>query len=155
MAAGLYRSRALLHAYRSDITPDQRKAALRDLEEAIRHEPDKALKVRDHVDRAKLFFAGGQAQEALAACDAALALLPDDAAAHRVRISALMELKRYDEVLASADAYIARGKPSAEIFEIRGLAREGRQAIHRGDRRLQRGARAHAGMRRRPRAPGC
>ena len=89
----------------SDITPDQRKAALRDLEEAIRHEPDKALKVRDHVDRAKLFFAGGQSQEALAACDAALALLPDDAAAHRVRISALMELKRYDEVLASADAY--------------------------------------------------
>ena len=138
MAAGLYRSRALLHAYRSDITPDQRKAALRDLEEAIRHEPDKALKVRDHVDRAKLFFAGGQAQEALAACDAALAILPDDAAAHRVRISALMELKRYDEVLASADAFIARGKPSAEIFEIRGLAREGRRQLHRGGRRLQR-----------------
>ena len=61
VAAGLYRSRALLHAYRSDITPDQRKAAIRDLEEAIRHEPDKALKVRDHVDRARLFFAGGQA----------------------------------------------------------------------------------------------
>ena len=116
-----------------------------DLEEAIRQEPDKVLKVRDHVDRAKLFFAGGQSQEALAACDAALALVPDDAAAHRVRISALMELKRYDEVLASADAYIARGKPSAEVFEIRGLAREGRQAIHRGGRRLQPGARAHAG----------
>ena len=110
VAAGLYRSRALLYAYRSDITPDQHKAAIRDLEEAIRQEPDKALKVRDHVDRAKLFFAGGQSQEALAACDAALAILPDDAAAHRVRISALMELKRYDEVLASADAYIARGK---------------------------------------------
>ena len=44
-----------------------------------------------------------------------------------MRISALMELKRYDEVLASADAYIARGKPSAEIFEIRGLAREARR----------------------------
>ena len=127
VAAGLYRSRALLHAYRSDITPDQRKAAIRDLEEAIRHEPDKALKVRDHVDRAKLFFAGGQAQEALAACDAALAILPDDAAAHRVRISALMELKRYDEVLTSANAFIARGQRSAEIFEIRGLAREGRR----------------------------
>ena len=47
--AGLYRSRALLHAYRSDITPDQRDAALRDLEEAIRQEPDKAQKASDHV----------------------------------------------------------------------------------------------------------
>ncbi len=127
VAAGLYRSLALLYAYRSDITPDQRKAAIRDLEAAIGHEPDRALKVRDHVDRAKLFFAGGQAQETLAACDAALAILPDDAAAHRVRISALMELKRYDEVLTSASAFIARGQRSAEIFEIRGLAREGRR----------------------------
>jgi tetratricopeptide (TPR) repeat protein len=33
-----------------------------------------------------------------------------------------MELKRYDAVLASADAYLARGKPIAEILEIRGLA---------------------------------
>ena len=127
VAAGLYRSRALLHAYRSDITPAQHDAALRDLDAALRQEPDQALKVRDHVDRAKLFFAGRQSQEALAACDAALKLAPDDAEAHRVRISALMELKRYDEVLASADTYIARGKPSANVFEIRGLAREARR----------------------------
>ena len=127
VAAGLYRSRALLYAYRGDITPGQHDAALRDLEEAIRQGPDKFLKVRDHVDRAKLFFAVRESQQALAACDAALALVPDDSAAHRVRISALMEMKRYDEVLASADAYIARGKPSAEVFEIRGLAREGQR----------------------------
>jgi tetratricopeptide (TPR) repeat protein len=63
----------------------------------------------------------------LAACEAALELAPDDAEAHRVRISALMELKRYDAVLASADTYIARGKPSAKVFEIRGLARETRR----------------------------
>lgn len=127
MLAGLYRNRALLRAYRSDIAPDQRKSALRDLEETIRLEPDKAMKVRDHVDRAKLFFAGGQAREALAASDAALAIIPDDAEAHRMRISSLMELKRYDEVLTSTDAYIARGKGSAVIFEIRGLAREARK----------------------------
>ena len=35
-----------------------------------------------------------------------------------------MELKRYDAVLASADAYLARGKPIAEILEIRGLAHQ-------------------------------
>jgi tetratricopeptide (TPR) repeat protein len=127
VAAGLHRSRALLYAYRSDITPDQRAAAIRDLEAAIRHEPDKVLKVWDHVDRAKLFFAGGEALEALAACDTGLTILADDAPAHRVRISALMELKRYDEVLTSANAFIARGQRSAEIFEIRGLAREGRR----------------------------
>ena len=47
VAAGLYRSRALLHAYRSDITPAQHDAALRDLDaEALRQEPDQALKVR-------------------------------------------------------------------------------------------------------------
>src|SRR5262249_20893751 len=61
-----------------------------------------------------------------AACDAALGLAPDNSEAHRVRISALMELRRYNEVLASADAYLARGKPIAEILEIRGLARQTR-----------------------------
>jgi serine/threonine protein kinase/Tfp pilus assembly protein PilF len=126
VAAGLYRSRALLHGYR-DITYDQRKAALRDLEEAIRHEPDNVLKVRDHVSCARLFAGGRQAREALAACDAALELIPNDSGAHRMRISALMDLKRYDDVLASADAYIARGEPSPMIFEIRGLAREVRK----------------------------
>ena len=44
-----------------------------------------------------------------------------------MKISALMDLKRYDEVLASADAYLARGKPVAEIFEIRGVARKARR----------------------------
>jgi serine/threonine protein kinase/Tfp pilus assembly protein PilF len=127
VTAGLYRSRALLHAYRSDITPAQHEAALRDLDAAIRQEPDQAQKVQDHVDRAKLFFARRQSQQALTACDAALKLAPVDAEAHRVRISALMELKRYDEVLASADAYIAHGKASAKVFEIRGLAHEARR----------------------------
>jgi tetratricopeptide (TPR) repeat protein len=127
VTAGLYRSRALLHAYRNDITPAQHDAALRDLDAALRVEPDQAKKVRDHVDRAKLFFARRQSQEALTACDAALELDPGDAEAHRVRISALMELKRYDEVLASADAYIAHGKASAKVFEIRGLAHEARR----------------------------
>ena len=155
VTAGLYRSRALLHAYRSDITPDQRKAAIRDLEEAIRHEPDKLLKVRDHVDRAKLFFAGGQAQETLAACDAALAILPDDAAAHRVRISALMELKRYDEVLASANAFIARGQRLGR--DLRDPRPGPRGAAGNSPRRSPTSTRRSSSRRnpQRPRAPGC
>ena len=46
-----------IYAYRGDITPCQHDAALREVAEAISQEPDKFLKVRDHVDRAKLFFA--------------------------------------------------------------------------------------------------
>jgi serine/threonine protein kinase/Tfp pilus assembly protein PilF len=120
--AGLYRSRALLHAARKDLAVDQRDAALRDLDQASRLEPDRVHKAGDHVWRARLFFNADQPREALAACDAALTLVPDDADAHRVRISALMVLKRYEEVLASSAAYLAGGKPTAEIFEIRGLA---------------------------------
>ena len=103
--------RALIHAKRRDITPGQNDSALRDLAEAIRLEPDKALQASDQVWRARLFFARGQSEEALADCDAALKLVPDDSEAHRVRISSLMKLKRYDAVLASADAYIASGNP--------------------------------------------
>jgi eukaryotic-like serine/threonine-protein kinase len=126
--AGLYRSRALLYAPRKGISPAEYATALRDFEDAIRLEPDKVLKASDNVWRARLFFGvGQQSQEALAACDAALKLVPDDPEAHQVRISALMDLKRYDEVLASANAYLARGKPSAEVVEIRGLAHVSRR----------------------------
>ena len=127
MLAGFYRTRALLYAPRKDLTPGRRTAALRDLDQSLRHEPDKPSEASDHVWHARLCFGGGHALEALAACDAALTLVPDDAEAHRVRISALMELKRYEEVLASADVYLAGGKPSAEIFEIRGLAHVARR----------------------------
>ncbi len=125
--AGLYRSRALLRASRPGITPAQQDAALQDLAEAIRREPDGVLKAADHVSRARLFFRAHRAAEALADCDAAIALVPHDPDAHRVRIATLMELKRYDAVLASADAYLARGKPIVEILEIRGLARVARK----------------------------
>jgi serine/threonine protein kinase/tetratricopeptide (TPR) repeat protein len=122
--AGLYRSRALLHANRNDLTPAQRAAALGDLERAIGQEPDKARKASDQVWRARVFLRANECPEALAACDVALNLAPDDTEAHRVRVAALMELKRYDAVLASADAYLARGQPIAEILEIRGLAHQ-------------------------------
>jgi tetratricopeptide (TPR) repeat protein len=125
--AGLYRSRALLRANRNDLTPVQRAAALRDFEQAIGQEPDKAKKAGDQVWRARLFLRANQCPEAVAACDAALSLAADDPEAHRVRVAALMELKRYDAVLASADAYLARGKPMAEILELRGLARQARR----------------------------
>ena len=45
----------------------------------------------------------------------------------RLRISTLMALKRYDDVLGSCDAYLAREEPTVEILEIRGLARVARE----------------------------
>ena len=38
-----------------------------------------------------------------------------------------MALKRYEEVIASCDAYLAREQPTIEVLEIRGLARVDRQ----------------------------
>jgi tetratricopeptide (TPR) repeat protein len=125
--AGLYRGRALIFAAGNDLTPGRRQSALGDLDESIRHEPEKTLRASDHVWRARLLLGDERLPEALAACDAALELVPEDPEAHRVRISALMELRRHDEVLAACDAYLARGRPSAEVFEIRGLARRARR----------------------------
>ena len=54
--AGLYRSRALLHATRLGISPAQQDAALHDLAESIHLEPGPVLKAGDHVWRARLLF---------------------------------------------------------------------------------------------------
>jgi tetratricopeptide (TPR) repeat protein len=76
-----------------------------------------------------LLFAGGQPEAALGACAEAINLLPAHAEAHRFRISALMALKRFDEVLGSCDIYLAREAPTVEVLEIRGLARVARQDL--------------------------
>ena len=124
----IHRSRALLHTDRRDATSQQRAAAIHDLEAAIRLEPgDPNLKAGDHVECARLYFADGQHDKALAACGQALALVADLPSAHQLQISALMALKRYDEVVASCDAYLAREQPTIEVLEIRGLARVDRQ----------------------------
>ena len=81
----------------------------------------------DHVERARLLFGGGRFEEAIAACAAAIAIVPDQPAAHQLRISSLMALKRYDEVLSSCNAFLAGKQPTVEILEIRGLARLARQ----------------------------
>ena len=125
--AGLHRTRALLRATGPRLDASRQADALADLAEAIRFETDPALRAGDHVWRARIFFRANRPSEALAACDRALALAPRDPEAHRVRISALMELKRYDDVLVAADAYLEAGRPIVEIIEIRGLARVARK----------------------------
>jgi tetratricopeptide (TPR) repeat protein len=106
-----------------DLTPDQRSAAIHDLEQAIRLEKSVSQKARDQAERGRLLFAAGQTDEALAAYEAALRLVPDDPRALHLRAFALLDLNRLDELLAACDQALARGPPSADLLEARGLAR--------------------------------
>jgi tetratricopeptide (TPR) repeat protein len=125
--APLYRERSRVRRERDEPTPEQRLAALHDLDLAIAHEPPGSpILASDQTERGKLLHGLDRPEAALAACDAALAVVPDHAEAHRLRVLVLLELKRYDEVLRSCDGALARGKPRPEILAIRGQARAAR-----------------------------
>ncbi|WP_165219578.1 serine/threonine-protein kinase [Aquisphaera insulae] len=124
----LHRTRARLHSGRRDASPGQRAEALKDLEDSIRlGRGDRAGLAEDQVERARLLFASGRPSESLAAAEAAVELAPSHPEAHNLRISSLLALRRYDAVLASCDAYLAREQPTLDILEIRGLARFARR----------------------------
>jgi tetratricopeptide (TPR) repeat protein len=122
--AALYRTRALWRLERLE-----RPAALADLEAALRRESATTPPaVKDQALRGHLLYLEGRYEDALKACDDALAVDPGQTEALRWRVAALLELKRYGDVLVACDRYLAKGPPSAELFEVRGLARE-----HRND----------------------
>jgi serine/threonine protein kinase/tetratricopeptide (TPR) repeat protein len=124
----LHRSRALLRSSHPGATPEERAAALDDLDQAIRLEPGNRSQIaKDHAERARLFLGGGRFDEALEACNQAARFDPDLASALQLKISTLMALRRYEEVVSSCDAALTRGKPTVEILEIRGLARVARR----------------------------
>jgi tetratricopeptide (TPR) repeat protein len=126
----LYSARALVSLGLQDWP-----SALRDLEEATRHEPPgRPTAVIGPTRRAELrcelLYRVGRYEQALDACDAALKSAPDSAEVHRWRVAALLGLQRYDEVIRSCDGYLAKGgKPSAVLYEIRGLARARRKDL--------------------------
>ncbi len=123
--AALHRGRADVELNRKAPTPDQRGRALADLDQAIRLEtPGNPVLARDQTHRGLLFFQDHDDEKTLAACDAALAVVPDHAEAHLLRIRALLRLNRFDDALRSCDAFLSRGKPSTEVFALRRLARE-------------------------------
>jgi tetratricopeptide (TPR) repeat protein/tRNA A-37 threonylcarbamoyl transferase component Bud32 len=125
--APLYRGRAAVQMMRDDASPAHRAAALGDLEDAIRYEqPRKPVLAGDHTSRGELLRRSERLKEALAACDAALRIVPDHDQAHRLRVLVLLDLKRHDEVIRACDGALAHGKPWADIHEIRGVARSGR-----------------------------
>jgi eukaryotic-like serine/threonine-protein kinase len=122
--AALFRTRAVWNLDRHDLTPAVCRSALGDLDEAIRHEkPGSKELANDHARRGQVLLLCKRYEEALDACDTSLQINPANAEAHRWRVSALLELKRYDDVIASCDGYLRAGKPSADLLELRGLAK--------------------------------
>jgi tetratricopeptide (TPR) repeat protein len=126
--AALHRGRALARLGPGRSSEESREAAIADLTEAIRLErPGTADSAADRARRARLHLIAGRPLEALADSEAALRAAPNDPEALLGRVKALLELKRFDEVVSAADDALARGKPSAELLEYRGLARSSRR----------------------------
>jgi tetratricopeptide (TPR) repeat protein/tRNA A-37 threonylcarbamoyl transferase component Bud32 len=125
--APLHRGRAAVNQERDDQTRAHRIAGLRDLEDAIRFEtPGNRVLASDHIGRAELLRPDQRFEDALAACDTALGIVPAYERAHRLRVRLLLDLHRPDDVIRSCDGALARGKPWPGLYEVRGLARASR-----------------------------
>jgi eukaryotic-like serine/threonine-protein kinase len=125
-SAPLYRGRAAARLGRRDPTPEDRAAALADLDLAIRHEqPDNPVAAMDHTNRGRLLYREQRLDDALRECRLALTILPDDVDAHVLRVQILLKMRRYGDVIRACDAAIAipRTGRSPLLFELRGLAR--------------------------------
>src|SRR5262249_19207444 len=122
--ADVYRSRAHFVSAQGDPA-----AARRDLLRAAELDGATSRAAEDHVDAAGLWQRDGRYEEVTAACDAALAILPDHPAALRLRAVALLQRHRYREAAESLDRYLARAAGSArapalaEAYRLRGLTR--------------------------------
>jgi serine/threonine protein kinase/Tfp pilus assembly protein PilF len=123
--ASLYRLRAQANLDRKALTPAHRARAAVDLEQAIRLEPPGSpILARDHAQRARLLHREGRDEQALAACDAALKINRDYLDALRLRLELHRSLKHDHDVIRSCNDVLARDKPSAMLYEFRGLAKE-------------------------------
>jgi len=118
--AALYRTRARVHQQRQDDA-----ATLADLERAIdldARNPSATL-ADDHLLRARILLRRQDARAALAACDEALRLRPQDAPAHRLRAEVLLKMDRHAEALRDLDACVKYGPAEADLLCARGAVR--------------------------------
>jgi tetratricopeptide (TPR) repeat protein len=124
--AALYRGRAEVNLSRKDRTTAHQAQALADLEAAIRlDEPGSRALARDHTQRAGLLLLDHRRADALAACEAALAIVPDSDEALRMRIEILLGMERFEDAVRSCDTLLSRRPPSVSLYELRSLARAG------------------------------
>jgi tetratricopeptide (TPR) repeat protein len=128
--ATLYSTRARMHLERKE-----QISALADLDQAIGVAAPAAVPrslARDHRERALVLSHLGRYPQALLACEAALAIRPDDPATHRLHGEVLLEVGCYEQALAAFDRSegIDRNKTDAELFRQRARARLGLQDAH-------------------------
>jgi tetratricopeptide (TPR) repeat protein len=124
-SASLYRLRAKANLDRKASTPAQRARAAADLEQAIRLEPPiSPILAQDHTRRAWLLHQEAREEHALAACEVALKINPDYLDALWLRLDLHRSLKHFDDVIRSCNDLLARDKPTATLYELRGLAKE-------------------------------
>ena len=95
---------------------------------AIRHEkPDNPVLAQDHTNLGKLLYLDERFEDALEESQARPARSsPTIVDAHVLQIQVLLKLRRYDEVIRSCDVALAKGKKSALLYELRGLAQAAR-----------------------------
>jgi tetratricopeptide (TPR) repeat protein len=126
----LYRMRALARLDRPELSAIESEEVLNDLAESARLDASSgAAAAGDHARRGRLLLRLGRATDALSAADAALIIAPGLTDAHLVKIAALLELERYRDSLASCDAALANGRPSAALYRLRGRVRVGQRDI--------------------------
>jgi tetratricopeptide (TPR) repeat protein len=141
--APLYRGRASVYLGLKDLSPElqqmtlsaledairqvsvkRRDAASRDLADAIRLEtPGNHLIAADWTKQAALWREAERNDEALDACDKAIAIVRRYAPAHELRIKVLLDLSQYEDLIESCDIVLAWSKPSAKLYELRGIAK--------------------------------
>jgi tetratricopeptide (TPR) repeat protein len=117
--AGMYHTRARLHLLREDPA-----AARRDFEQAIAREPRGSTSERlasDYVELGHLQHRARDYQAALTSFDAALRVVPDYPPAHRLRAETLLRLDRYVDAGQALDLFLAKGKPTWDVYQARGL----------------------------------
>ncbi|MBL8793889.1 MAG: tetratricopeptide repeat protein [Planctomycetia bacterium] len=124
LRAVLYRTRARLHEHQ-----DRPEAALRDYDEAIRHEPRglaSAEVAGDLVAKANLLVRQQDYAEAIRVLDAAQ-LQPESATVRRLRAETLLQLDRMPEALQALDRALepdpARRKTATALYLARARAR--------------------------------
>ncbi len=95
------------------------------LEQAVHRRPPSRVVYEYHVGHAADLFRRRRFEAAVAACDAASRILPDDTEADGWRGLALVELKRFAPAIASLDRYLKCPEAHAwpDLFRGRGQAR--------------------------------
>jgi tetratricopeptide (TPR) repeat protein len=104
-------------------------AADRQLERALRLEPNGRRLAQCHTERGRNLLLGRRYAAALRALDDALRVDPGEADSHFLRARALLELGRYGEAARSLERFRRQGgKAGPDFYRVRGRAR-----LHTGD----------------------